>query len=162
MPIFLGKNVALEGAPLEIGQMAPDFNLLNNDLEERHLSDFPGKKVISVVPSLDTGVCSTQTRRFNQEVAGLDDTTVLTVSVDLPFAQARWCGAQGIQDAITLSDFRSHQFGRDYGVLMSDWQLLSRAVFVLDADNRVVYQEYLDDVHQEPNYQAAMNAVKAI
>ena len=93
------------------------------------------KKILSVIPSIDTGICSLQTRRFNQELASLDNTVVLTVSMDLPFAQKRWCGAEGIENAIMLSDYFDHSFGRDYALLINEWHLLARAVFVLDTDN---------------------------
>lgn len=130
---------------------------------KKTLADFDGKKkVLSVVPSIDTGVCSTQTRRFNQELANLDNTVVLTVSMDLPFAQGRWCGAEGLDNAIMLSDYFDHSFGRDYALLINEWHLLARAVFVLDTDNVVRYVEYVDNINTEPDFEAAIAAVKEL
>ena len=138
----------------------------SNDLTgkcKKTLADFDGKKkVLSVVPSIDTGICSTQTRRFNQELANLDNTVVLTVSMDLPFAQGRWCGAEGLDNAIMLSDYFDHSFGRDYALLINEWHLLARAVFVLDTDNVIRYVEYVDNINTEPDFEAAIAAVKEL
>lgn len=162
MTTFIGKPVTLTGQQFQVGQIADDFTLLATDLSKKSLSDFKGKKVISVVPSIDTGICSTQTRKFNQELANLDDTYVITISVDLPFAQARWCGAEGLDKAIMLSDYYDHSFGKAYGLLMEEWHLLARAVLVLDQDNKVVYTEYVENVNTEPDYDAAIQALKSI
>ena len=130
---------------------------------KKTLADFDGKKkVLSVVPSIDTGICSTQTRRFNQELANLDNTVVLTVSMDLPFAQGRWCGAEGLDNAIMLSDYFDHSFGRDYALLINEWHFLARAVFVLDTDNVIRYVEYVDNINTEPDFEAAIAAVKEL
>lgn len=162
MTTFLGKPVTLAGQAVAVGSTAPDFTLTTTDLTKKSLSDFADKvKVISIIPSIDTGICSTQTRTFNQTLSDLDDTVVITVSKDLPFAQARWCGAQGLENAVMLSDYVDSSFGKAYGVLMEEWQLLARAVLVLDKDNKVVYTEYLDNVNSEPNYDKAIEAVKA-
>ncbi|MFC3928778.1 thiol peroxidase [Streptococcus caprae] len=160
MTTFIGKEVTIVGTPLQVGDVAPDFTLMNTDLERVSLADFPGRKVISIVPSVDTGICSAQTRRFNQELSDMEDMTVITVSCDLPFAQKRWCGAEGLESAVTLSDFYDHNFGQAYGVLMEEWNLLARAVLVVDADNRITYVEYLDNVNEHPDYDAALAAVK--
>lgn len=160
MTTFIGKEVTLLGTKPQVGEIAPAFTLMGADLEKKSLSDFTGKKVISVVPSIDTGICSTQTRRFNQELAEMDNTVVITVSCDLPFAQARWCGAEGLDDAVTLSDYYDHSFGKAYGLLMEEWNLLARAVFVLDEDNRITYVEYLENVNAHPDYEAAIAAVR--
>lgn len=134
-----------------------------SDLSIKSLSDFAGKKkVISVVPSIDTGICSTQTRTFNKELSAMSDTVVITISADLPFAQARWCGVEGLEQAVMLSDYYDNEFGKTYGLLMAEWHLLARAVLVLDEDNKLVYAEYLENVNSEPNYQAAIEAVKAL
>ena len=117
---------------------------------------------MSVIPSIDTGICSLQTRRFNQELANLDNTVVLTVSMDLPFAQKRWCGAEGIENAIMLSDYFDHSFGRDYALLINEWHLLARAVFVLDTDNTIRYVEYVDNINSEPNFEAAIAVAKEL
>lgn len=162
MTTFIGKTVTLTGQQFQVGQTADDFTLLATDLSKKSLSDFKGKKVISVVPSIDTGICSTQTRKFNQELASLDDTYVITISVDLPFAQARWCGAEGLDKAIMLSDYYDHSFGKAFGLLMEEWHLLARAVLVLDQDNKVVYTEYVENVNTEPDYDAAIQALKSI
>ncbi|MGT2756117.1 thiol peroxidase [Streptococcus ovuberis] len=162
MTTFIGKEVTVEGAPLKVGDIAPDFTLINPALEKVSLSDFSGKKVISIVPSIDTGICSAQTRRFNQDLSDLEGVTVITVSCDLPFAQRRWCGAEGLEGAITLSDYYDHSFGKAYGVFMTEWHLLARAVLVLDDENRIRYAEYLDNVNEHPDYEAALAAVKAL
>ena len=163
MTTFLGKPVTLAGQAVAVGSTAPDFTLTTTDLTKKSLSDFADKvKVISIIPSIDTGICSTQTRTFNQTLSDLDDTVVITVSKDLPFAQARLCGAQGLENAVMLSDYVDSSFGKAYGVLMEEWQLLARAVLVLDKENKVVYTEYLDNVNSEPNYDKAIEAVKAL
>ncbi|MBM7636511.1 thiol peroxidase [Streptococcus saliviloxodontae] len=163
MPTFIGKPVTLAGSQLQVGDTAHDFTLMGTDLALTSLSDFEGKKkVISIVPSIDTGICSTQTRTFNKELSDLENTVVITVSVDLPFAQARWCGAEGLDNAILLSDFYDNSFGKSYGVLMQEWHLLARAVLVLDENNKVTYTEYLDNINSDPDYQAAIAAVKAL
>lgn len=163
MPTFLGKPVSLVGQQLQVGDTAPDFTLRASDLTVKSLSDFAGKKkVLSIVPSIDTGICSTQTRTFNQELAGMEDTVVITVSADLPFAQAKWCGAAGIEEAILLSDYYDNTFGKTYGVLMEEWHLLARAVLILDETNKVIYTEYLDNINSDPNFQAALEVVKSL
>ena len=163
MTTFLGNPVTFTGQQLQVGDTARDFSLTATDLSKKTLADFAGKKkVLSIVPSIDTGVCSTQTRRFNQELANLDNTVVLTVSMDLPFAQGRWCGAEGLDNAIMLSDYFDHSFGRDYALLINEWHLLARAVFVLDTDNVIRYVEYVDNINTEPNFEAAIAAVKEL
>lgn len=163
MTQFIGKEVTIIGSPLQVGQTAPDFRLMATDLTHKTLADFAGKKkVISVVPSVDTGICDTQTRRFNQELSDLEGTVVITVSVDLPFAQKRWCGAAGLDDAVTLSDYYDHSFGKAYGLLMEEWNLLARAVFVLDEDNTIRYVDYLENVNAHPDYDAALAAARSL
>ncbi|MGT2799885.1 thiol peroxidase [Streptococcus marmotae] len=161
MTTFIGKPVTLVGPQLRVGDKAPDFVLMANDLTLKSLNDFGKKcKVISVIPSIDTGICDAQTRRFNEELAGLDNLVVITVSADLPFAQARWCGAAGLDGVITLSDYYDHAFGKAYGLLMREWNLLARAVFVLNENNEIVYVEYLDNVNEHPDYDAALAVAK--
>ncbi|MGT2665990.1 thiol peroxidase [Streptococcus rifensis] len=164
MPTFIGKPVTVDTAKqLQVGDIAPEFSLMATDLSTKSLSDFDGKKkVISIVPSVDTGICSTQTRKFNEALSELEDTVVITVSADLPFAQDKWCAAEGLDNAILLSDYYDNRFGKAYGVLMEEWHLLARAVLVLDKDNKVTYVEYLDNVNSEPDYEPAIEAVKAI
>ncbi|MCK1190779.1 thiol peroxidase [Streptococcus uberis] len=162
MTTFIGKPVTLSGQQFQVGETAPDFKLITPSLEMKSFSDFKGKKVISVVPSIDTGICSTQTRTFNKELSELDDTHVITISVDLPFAQAKWCGVEGLDKAIMLSDYYDHSFGKAYGLLMEEWHLLARAVLVLDEDNQIVYTQYLENVNSEPDYVSAITALKSI
>lgn len=158
-----GDAVTVRGNKLTIGEQAPDFKLLDNDLKPKNLSDFTKPiKLISVVPSLDTGVCDQQTRRFNEEISKLSNATVITVSCDLPFAQKRWCGSAGLEDAITLSDHRDVSFGQAYGVLIEELRLLARAVFVLDENNTIKYVEYLEEMTNHPDYEAALKAVQEI
>jgi thiol peroxidase len=159
-----GKELTLLGPELQVGDKAPDF-ILNKDLTtEVSLADYKGKiKLISVVPSLDTGVCDAQTRRFNVEAASLGkDVVILTVSVDLPFAQARWCGAAGVDKVVTLSDYKYKSFGMEYGVLIKELQLDMRSIFVLDKDNTITYIEYVKEMSEHPDYEAALSAVKAL
>ncbi|MGC4376090.1 thiol peroxidase [Fictibacillus sp. Mic-4] len=158
---FKEKPVTLLGSQVKVGDKAPDFKVLANDLSEVTLADTKGTvRIISVVPSLDTGVCDAQTRRFNEEAARLDNVKVLTISVDLPFAQKRWCGAAGVENVQTLSDHRDLSFGRAYGVAIEELRLLARAVFVIDSSDTVTYVEYVDEVTNHPDYEAAIEAAK--
>lgn len=159
-----GNPLTLIGPELKVGDKAPDFTV-NKDLgTEATLADYAGKiKLISVVPSLDTGVCEAQTRRFNEEADKLGDKViVLTISVDLPFAQSRWCGAEGIDKVVTLSDYKNVSFGEAYGVLIKEFRLLMRSIFVLDENNTIQYIEYLDEMTNHPNYDKALEAVKKL
>lgn len=159
---FKGNAVTLLGTEVKVGEQAPNFQLLANDLSPVTLETYKGAvKLISVVPSIDTGVCDAQTRRFNEEASGLENTKVLTVSVDLPFAQKRWCGANGLENAITLSDHRDLSFGEAYGVVIKELRLLTRAVFVVDSNDKLVYVEYVSEATNHPNYEAALEAAKA-
>ncbi|AIQ52034.1 thiol peroxidase [Paenibacillus sp. FSL R7-0331] len=161
---FKGNPITLVGPELKAGDSAPDFTVSKNLLENASLSDYAGKiKLISVVPSLDTGVCDAQTRRFNSEAAELgDDVVILTISTDLPFAQARWCGAAGIDRVITLSDHKEAAFGQAYGVLIKEFRLDMRSIFVIDKNNKLTYAEYLGEMSEHPNYDAAIAAVKEL
>jgi thiol peroxidase len=152
------------GPELTAGQAAPDFTLLANDLTEVGLSDFAGKIVlIATVPSIDTSVCDTEARRFNEEAAALGDgVCVLVVSMDLPFAQQRWCGAAGIENVRTLSDHRDASFGESYGVLISELRLLARSIWVLDAAGTIRYIELVGELTDEPDYNAALAAVRSL
>ncbi|MDO4635827.1 MAG: thiol peroxidase [Streptococcus sp.] len=161
MATFIGKPVTFTGKQLQVGDKAIDFTLTTPDLTKKSLSDFDGyKKVLSVVPSIDTGICSTQTRTFNKELSENENTVVITVSMDLPFAQGRWCGAAGLENAIMLSDYFDHSFGKDYALLMNEWHLLARAVLILDEENTIQYVEYLDNINSEPDYDKAVAALK--
>ncbi len=161
---FAGNPIALLGKEVKVGDKAPAFTLLDNGLGEKTLADYAGKvKVISVVPSLDTGVCDAQTRWFNQNVSKLgENVVVLTVSVDLPFAQKRWCGAAGIDQVETLSDHRDLSFGENYGFILEGLRLLSRGIVVIDKDDVVRYVEYVPEVTTAVNFEAAEAATKAL
>ena len=156
---FKGNPVTLVGQEVKVGQQAPSFTVLDHDLSLVTLEDSKGTvRIISVVPSVDTPVCDQQTRRFNEEAANLKDVTVLTISVDLPFAQKRWCGAAGIDQVQTLSDYRDLSFGKAYGVVIEELRLLTRAIFVIDKNNIVVHAEYVSEVTEHPDYEAAIQA----
>ena len=157
-----GNPLTLTGEVVKIGQKAPDFVALNNDLSPVSLSSYAGKVVvISSVPSLDTPVCDLQTRRFNSEAAALGpDVVILTLSMDLPFAQKRWCGAAGVESVITLSDHRDASFGTAYGLLIKELRLLARAVLVVDKHGVLRYQQLVPEVTQEPDYDTALTAAK--
>ena len=158
-----GNPMTLLGDELKVGAAAPDFSLKAGDMSDKSLADYAGKvKLISVVPSLDTPVCDTETRKFNEEAVGLGDgVAVLTVSVDTPMAQKRWCGAAGVENVECLSDFKDHSFGPAYGVRIKEIGLLARQIFVVDADDKVTYTQLVGEVAQEPDYDAALAAVKA-
>ncbi|MFD3445306.1 thiol peroxidase [Microbacteriaceae bacterium 4G12] len=159
---FKGNPVTLLGNEVKVGDQAPNFTVLANDLSPVTLDTYKGAvKLISVVPSVDTGVCDAQTRRFNEEASTLGNTKVITVSVDLPFAQKRWCAAAGLENAVTVSDHRDLSFGEAYGVVMKELRLLARAVFVVDSNDKVVYVEYVSEGTSHPNYEAAIEAAKA-
>ncbi len=160
---FAGGPVTLVGPEVKVGQAAPDFTLLDNGLAPKTLKDFAGKvKVISVVPSLDTGVCDAQTRWFNQDATKLsDDVVVLTVSMDLPFAQKRWCGAAGVENVVTLSDHKDASFGENYGFLIEELRLLTRGVVVIDKNDKVTYVEYVPEVTHAVNFDSTIEAIKA-
>ncbi len=161
---FQNNPVTLLGKEVAVGDTAPSFTVLSNDLKPVTLEDSKGKiRLISVVPSLDTGVCAQQTRRFNEEAAALgEDVAILTISVDLPFAQARWCGAEGIDAVQTLSDHRDLSFGEAYGVVIQELRLLARSIFVIDQDDKVAYVEYVPEVTDHPDYDKAIEAVKKL
>ena len=161
-----GNPIALAGTEVAAGQAAPDFTAVNNDLQPVTLSQAKGKVIIlSSVPSVDTPVCDTETRRFNEEAGKLGDgIEIWTLSVDLPFAQKRWCGAAGVEQVKTLSDFRDRTFAKGYGVLIDDGPLAgvtARAVFVVGKDGRLTHVEYVSEIANEPDYDAALNAAKA-
>lgn len=159
---FKGEPLTVLGDKVTIGAKAPDFKLLANDLSTVTLQDTAGKvRLISVVPSLDTGICDAQTRRFNQEAATLGgNVAILTVSVDLPFAQKRWCGAAGVDQVQTLSDHRDMNFALNYGTYVQELRLEQRAIFVVDAQDKITYAEYVPQIAQHPDYEAALAAVR--
>lgn len=164
-------TITLGGTPIQtvgslpaVGTVAPDFRLTREDLSDASLKDFAGKKkIVNIVPSLDTGVCAASARKFNGEIASIPDAVLLTVSNDLPFAMARFCSAEGLTNVVSLSQLRDRSFGVDWGVAITTGKmegLLSRAVVVLDANNRVVYAEQVPEIKQEPNYAKALEAAK--
>jgi thioredoxin-dependent peroxiredoxin len=159
-----GKLITLVGPELKAGDQAPDFTIQKSLQETAGLKDFAGKvKLISVVPSIDTGVCDAQTRRFNEEATKLgDNVVVLTVSADLPFAQARWCAAAGVDRVVLLSDYKGNTFGEAYGVLIKEYRLDMRAIFVVDELDKITYVEVLKEMGEHPNYEAAVAAVKQL
>jgi thiol peroxidase len=157
-----GNPLTLLGTSPAVGHPAPDFEALDNNLSPVRLSAFNGKTcIISSVPSLDTPVCDLETRRFNQEAGRLGEgVQVLTISMDLPFAQKRWCGAAGVERVMTLSDHRNAVFGKAYGVLIKELRLLARAVFVVDRKGVLRYSQLVRELSQEPDYEAVLTAVK--
>lgn len=158
-----GNPMTLIGPELKAGDKAPDFKLLGNDLKPVTLADTAGKvRIIASVPSLDTPVCDTETRRFNEEAGKLPGVEILTVSMDLPFAQSRWCGAAAVKSVRTLSDYRERSFGPAYGVLIQELQLDARAVFVLDKDNTLRYVEYVKEIAEQPNFDAVLEAARKL
>jgi thiol peroxidase len=156
-----GNPLTLVGPELKVGDLAPDFSLLTNDLEPVTLADYKGMALALVsVPSLDTPVCAVETRRFNAEAAKLGaDVRILTISMDLPFAQKRWCGAMGIDRVVTLSDHREASFGLNYGVLIKELRLLARAVFVVDRAGLLTYVELVREIADEPYYAGVLAAL---
>jgi thiol peroxidase len=161
---FMGNPLTLVGSEITPGMAAPDFAVVNNDLGPVSLADVAGKVVvISTVPSLDTPVCDMETRRFNQEARALGDTIkVVTVSMDLPFAQKRWCGNAGVENVQTVSDYQTAAFGQAYGVLIDGLRLLARAIFVIDASGKVAYVQIVPELTHEPDYAAVLGAIKKL
>lgn len=159
-----GNPLTLVGNELKIGDSAPDFMVVDNGMKPISLKDFEGNAlVISSVPSLDTPVCDMETRRFNTEASRLDaGMRILTISMDLPFAQKRWCGAAGVDQVVTLSDHRQASFGEAFGVLIKELRLLARAVFVLDAGHVIRYIQIVREISEEPDYEAVLGAAKGL
>jgi thiol peroxidase len=157
-----GNPMTLVGPELKAGQKAPAFTAVGKGLAPVTLDQFKGKvKIIAAIPSIDTPVCDAETRRFNEEASRLPgDVQILTISMDLPFAQARWCGAAGVDKVTTISDWRAAEFGQKYGALIKELHLLARAVFVLDKNDNVVYAEYVKEVAKQPNFEAALEAAR--
>jgi thiol peroxidase len=161
---FKGNPLTLVGSHPRVGEPAPDFEVLSNDMLPVKLSDLQGKtRIICSVPSLDTPVCDTEVRKFNEHATSLgDDVVVLVVSMDLPFAQKRWCGATGVENVRTLSDHRDAEFGSIYGVLIKELRLLARTVFVVDRAGYIRYVEIVGEITNEPDYEAALKAARAL
>ena len=159
-----GKSLTLLGHPVKVGDVATDVELIDNDLNPVELGSFKGKTIIlASVPSLDTSVCDLETRRFNSEAAKLSsDVVILTISMDLPFAQKRWCGTAGVDRVKTLSDHREAAFGLAYGVLIKELRLLARAVFIVDKEGKIRYMQLVPDTSQEPNYEPILEVVRKL
>lgn len=159
-----GNSFSTVGCLPELNSAAPDFKLTKNDLTETTLKDYLGKTIIlNIFPSLDTPVCAVSVRTFNQKASNLKDSVVLCISKDLPFAQARFCGSEGLDNVVTLSDFRTGCFGKEYGITISNGPLaglFARAVIILDKNGKVIYRELIEEVSQEPNYEAALKILK--
>lgn len=157
---FNGAPITLVGDMIKVGDTAPDFLVVDNNLKDVTLSDTEGKRIFVVVPSIDTSVCDMEVRKFNEAVSKLNDVTVYVVSMDLPFAQVRWCGNAGVDRVKTVSDYKQKSFGKKYGTLIEEFGFLTRAIFVVDENNKVTYVEYCKDVVNEPDYESALNAVR--
>ncbi len=157
----MGNPLALAGPELKAGDKAPEFELIGSDLKPVTLGDGGTVRIFSVVPSLDTPVCDAQTKRFNDELAKLEGVEIITVSMDLPFAQSRWCGAFGVDKVKMLSDHKSASFGLNYGTLIEPLRIESRAIFVVDKSNVLQHVEYVSEVSEHPNYDTALAAAKA-
>lgn len=156
---FHNDPVTLTGNDVNAGDVAPDFTALSNDLKAVSLSDYKGKvKLISVVPSVDTGVCSLQTQRFNNEAGKIDNVQVITLSMDLPFAQKRWMEENNVDKLDLLSDHKNADFGEKYGVLIEELRLLARSIFVVDSNDKVTYKEIVGEVSDHPDYDKALEA----
>ena len=160
---FKGSTVNTSGELPKVGEKAPDFTLLNRDLEEVNLTDFKGKNVVlNIFPSLDTGVCAASVRKFNKEAASLDNTVVLGISADLPFAADRFCSAEGIENVITLSVFRDEYFAKNYCVSLVDGPLkglTARAVVIVKPEGKVIYNQLVPEITEEPDYNSAINSI---
>ncbi|MGE5354664.1 MAG: thiol peroxidase [Deltaproteobacteria bacterium] len=160
---FKGNKVNTIGDLPKVGETAKDFKLVGTDLSVKSLEDFKSRLVMNIFPSLDTGVCATSVRKFNEKAAGLENTTVLCISKDLPFAHGRFCASEGINNVVNLSEFRNNDFGTAYGVTMIDGPLaglLSRSVVVLDENKKVIYTQQVPEIVEEPDYDSALAALK--
>lgn len=157
---FQGNPITLEGNIVKVGDTVPNFVATDNSLNAVDSKEFKGKRVYVSVPSIDTAVCDLEVRKFNKEAATLNNVKIYVISMDLPFAQSRWCGAAGIDAVQTLSDYKERSFGKEFGTYIKELGLLSRAVFVVDEDNKVTHVEYCEEVASEPDYDAALKALK--
>ena len=159
---FKGNPLTLIGPEIRVGDQAPDFQVVAQDLSTVKFSDAKGKvRLLNIVPSLDTPICDAQTRRFNEEAATLPGVEIWTISMDLPFAQKRWCGAFGVDHVKMVSDHREGSFGRGYGTLIKESRIMSRAIFVVDHNNILRHVEYVKEMGEHPNYEAALAAAKS-
>lgn len=154
--LFKGIPVTLQGHHIEVGEGAPDFKAVDTNLQTIDSANFTGKRVYISVPSVDTPVCDREIRRFNEEATKYKHAKVYVISMDLPFAQARWCGSAGIENVVTLSDYKDRNFGQNFGTYIEELGLLTRAVFVVDEKGEVLHAEYCSEVGNEPDYEAAL------
>ncbi|WP_042273718.1 thiol peroxidase [[Clostridium] dakarense] len=157
---FQGAPLTLEGNIVKVGDKAPDFIAVDNDLKDFKFSDTKGKIVILSVPSLDTPVCDMEIRKFNEEASKLDGVKVYAISMDLPFAQSRWCAGANIKNVQSISDYKDRDFGKSYGVYVKELGLLARAVFIVDENNNVTYADYLEEMTSEPDYDKVLSMLK--
>lgn len=157
---FKGNPVTLVGTQLKIGDKAPDFTVVDNNMEDFSLKNTKGVRIISAVPSLDTPVCDLETKTFNKEASNIPNVSIYTISMDLPFAQIRWCGDNGIDNLTTLSDFKDRLFGKNYGTYVKELGLLARAVFVIDSNDNIVYTEYVEEIGNQPNFEKVLEAAR--
>ncbi|MBO3444144.1 thiol peroxidase [Clostridium sp. CCUG 7971] len=157
---FQGAPLTLEGNIVKVGDKAPDFIAVDNDLKDFKFSDTKGKIVILSVPSLDTPVCDMEIRRFNEEASKLDGVKVYAISMDLPFAQSRWCAGANIKNVQSISDYKDRDFGKNYGAYVKELGLLARAVFIVDENNDVIYADYLEEMTSEPDYDKVLSMLK--
>ncbi|MBE6066812.1 MAG: thiol peroxidase [Clostridium lundense] len=157
---FQNKPVTLKGKEVKVGDSAPDFIAIDNNLTPISLKDTKGVRIILTVPSIDTPTCDLETRTFNNKATSIPNVTIYTISMDLPFAQARWCAAHGIENVITLSDYKDRMVGENYGTYVSELGLLTRAAFVIDSNNKVVYAEYVEEITEQPNHDKILDAAK--
>ncbi|MHC1682153.1 MAG: thiol peroxidase [Clostridiaceae bacterium] len=157
---FKGNKVTLAGKQLKVGDDAPDFSLIDHSLNTVKLSDTSGIRVFIVIPSLDTPVCDMEVKAFNEKATELGDISIYAISMDLPFAQARWCGAFDIEKVNTLSDYKNRDFGKNYGVYIEELGLLTRAVFVIDENNKITYAEYVPEVANQPDFDAVYHVLR--
>ncbi|WP_251862464.1 thiol peroxidase [Clostridium sp. Marseille-Q2269] len=157
---FMGNTMTLEGNEIKVGDTAPDFTAIDNNMNPVSLKDTKGVRILSVVPSLDTPVCDLETKTFNSKASEIANLTIYTISMDLPFAQARWCGTNGVTNVITLSDFKDRLVGKNYGTYIKELGLLTRAIFVIDSNNKVTFVEYVPEVTDQPNFDKILEAAK--
>lgn len=163
MKTFGGKQITLHGATKHVGDLAPNFKVINNKFETKHLADYKTRYVVlNVVPSLDTTVCDRQARTVNKELSERNDIVVLTISNDLPFTQEKWCGSSGLENVITLSDYLDLDFANKYGTNIKELRLQARSVFVLDEKRKIVYLEYLDEMSQHLNFDELLTFIKQL
>lgn len=157
---FQGSPITLEGTRVKVGDKAPNFKAVGTDLNEFNFNETKGKRIILSVPSVDTPVCDIELNRFNKEASSLKDVNLYAVSLDLPFAQGRWCGATNVDNLKVVSDYKFHDFAKAYGLYIKELGLLSRAVFIIDEDDTIIYADYLQEITNEPNYEEILNVVK--